>query len=279
MGFNGSTVMYKSDTNIFQPVSCSSKSEAIALQIEAAIADRLFVPGDKLPSERRLQSLFQTSRGAVREALRTLRQKGLLQTKKGARGGYYVKKINIHETIDQLAGMIKQQEVPLKKLLEFHYAMDQGVLIGAISNATEFEIKSMQKLADQLQQLCDQSSPDLNQISIIDKKLNLLMVEMTKNPFFEWVMQTVQVSFRAYEFIVYELPDVRKTIALNWKNTARAIDDKDVQKALGLYGHWYVLLEQCLQQRYGKNVYKGKDKYNILLSKKDRQIECWKVKI
>lgn len=71
----------------FHPVIGANKAEAIGLQIEAAILDKVFKAGDRLPSERELQEAFQTSRGSVREALRTLRQKGLLDAKKGAKGG------------------------------------------------------------------------------------------------------------------------------------------------------------------------------------------------
>ncbi len=237
----------------FQPVTGSNKSEAIGLQIEAAILDKTFKPGDKLPSERKLQDTFKTSRGSVREALRALRQKGLVDAKKGAKGGYYVREVDINEAIDHLAVMIKQQEIPLAKLLEFQYAMDQAVLSSAMTNAAPSDIHRLEELAEELVVLCSSHDPDFEQISATDKKLNLLMVEMTDNPFFEWMMRTVQLTFRSYEFVVYQTPEVRMEIALNWKSTAKALGNRDIQKAARLYGHWYVLLEQCLEKQLGKD--------------------------
>ena len=236
----------------FQPVTGTNKSEAIGLQIEAAILDKVFCPGDRLPSERELQEAFQTSRGSVREALRALRQTGLLDAKKGAKGGYYVRERDINEAIDHLAVMIKHQEMPLEKLLEFQYAMDQAVLTAAISNAADCHIDRLTRLADDLVCLCGSPDPDYEQISATDKKLNLLMVEMTDNPFFEWMMRSVQLTFRAYEFVVYQTPAVRMEIALNWKSTADAMRARDFPKATRLYGHWYVLLEQCLREQFGE---------------------------
>lgn len=259
--------MNSSAVSIFQPVADSSnKSEAIVLQIEAAIVGGHFQPGNRLPSERDLQSLFRTSRGAIREAMRTLRQKGLLDAKKGARGGYYVREVDINEAIDHLAGMIRQQGAPLGKLLEFQYAMDQAVLIAAITNATDSQSLSMLEFAMNLVDLCDCDEPDFDRIAHIDRKLNLLMVEMTGNPFFEWVMRTVQVSFRDYEFIVYEQPESRRAIAQNWQKTARAIQARDLQKGLRLYGHWYVVLEQCIEDRCRKTE-TGMEKANSTLSR------------
>ncbi len=164
---------------IFQPVTGGNKSGAIALQIEAAIVGGNYQSGDRLPSERHLQNLFQTSRGAVREALHSLRQKGLLETRKGSKGGYYIKDVNINEAIDHLAHMITKQSVPLGKLLEFQYAMDKAVLFSAVNNAVDSEIDRMVKLAEQLFALCNDGDPDFEQIASIDNQLNLMLVEMS----------------------------------------------------------------------------------------------------
>ncbi len=246
--------MNKINQAIFHPVTGTNKSEAIGLQIEAAILDKTFKPGDRLPSERELQEIFKTSRGSVREALRTLRQKGMIDAKKGAKGGYYIKEFNINEAVDNLAVMIKQQEMPLGKLLEFQYAMDQAILVPAVANASQGQIHSMEKLADQLVLLCNEKDPDFEQISNIDKELNLLMVKMADNPFFEWMMRSVQLAFRSYEFVVYQTPELRLEIARNWRSTVEAVQDRDLQKATRLYGHWYILLEQCLKDKFGKTI-------------------------
>ncbi len=249
--------MSHSSLQIFQPVTGTNKSEAIASQIEAAIATEQLASGERLPSERSLQQLFETSRGAVREALRLLRQKGVVEARKGAQGGHFIKKVNINDAIDHLAGMIQQQQMPFGKVLEFQYAMDQAVLISAITHGTEDEISTLFRLAEELTELCHLPEPEFSQISTVDKKLNLIMVQMTRNPFFEWMMRTVQLAFRAYEFVLYEDDFIRPQIALNWKNTAQAVKNRDVQKALGLYGHWYAMLEQCLTEKFGAACFAG----------------------
>ncbi|WP_300464931.1 GntR family transcriptional regulator [Desulfobacula sp.] len=255
--------MAKLNHPIFHPVTSANKPEAIGLQIEAAISDRTYTSGDRLPSERELQEAFKTSRGSVREALRTLRQKGMLEAKKGAKGGYYVRELDINEAVDNLAVMIKQQEMPLDKLLEFQYAMDQAILIPAVTNASKAQVRRMTQLADQLLDLCNVKDPDFQQISAVDKALNLLMVEMADNPFFEWMMRSVQLAFRSYEFVIYQTPEVRLETARNWKSTAEAVRDRDLQKANRLYGHWYILLEQCLKERFGETLVEKSDHLSL----------------
>src|ERR1700757_1548793 len=64
--------------------------EPVADQIRQAIFRGLIRPGHKLPSERELAEHFQTSRLALREALRALEKEGLVIIKRGAGGGAFV---------------------------------------------------------------------------------------------------------------------------------------------------------------------------------------------
>jgi len=78
--------------SMFSPVQIGRAGEDIALQIEAAILEERILPGERLPSERELQVQFKTGRGVIREAIRALKQKGLIEIRKGGKGGAYVKK-------------------------------------------------------------------------------------------------------------------------------------------------------------------------------------------
>jgi GntR family transcriptional regulator, transcriptional repressor for pyruvate dehydrogenase complex len=64
--------------------------EPVADQIRQAIFGGLILPGHKLAPERELAEHFQTSRLALREALRVLEKEGLLEIKRGAAGGAFV---------------------------------------------------------------------------------------------------------------------------------------------------------------------------------------------
>ena len=75
---------------MFQPYKGRRAFEDIAAEIKDAIlSDRLSI-GDRLPSERDLAEQFQVGRVTIREAFRTLETMGLIQVKKGSRGGAFV---------------------------------------------------------------------------------------------------------------------------------------------------------------------------------------------
>lgn len=75
-------------------------SQKIERRIEEAIQQRKLRTGDKLPSEKELCASFAVSRTALREALRRLSARGLIEIKKGS--GMYVSEIHIEDAIKSL---------------------------------------------------------------------------------------------------------------------------------------------------------------------------------
>ncbi len=64
-------------------------TEQVRLQLESAVRDGAFAPGERLPSERELAETFGVSRVSVREAVRWLVGVGLIRVHQG-RGAFVV---------------------------------------------------------------------------------------------------------------------------------------------------------------------------------------------
>lgn len=78
--------------NTFKPIKQIKVSNEVFQQLRDAIFDGQYLAGAKLPSERELIETFQVSRTVVREALKGLEARGLVDIKQGATGGAFVKK-------------------------------------------------------------------------------------------------------------------------------------------------------------------------------------------
>jgi DNA-binding FadR family transcriptional regulator len=74
----------------FDSVSGGRPSDGIAAQIRAHLATGALKVGDKLPSERDLETQVGVSRNSIRQALKSLADMGLLEIRKGATGGAFV---------------------------------------------------------------------------------------------------------------------------------------------------------------------------------------------
>src|ERR1700674_4421339 len=68
---------------IYKAIRTSRLYEQIVQQIEQSILKGALKPGDQLPAERELAVQFGVSRTAVREAVKTLREKGLVEAYSG----------------------------------------------------------------------------------------------------------------------------------------------------------------------------------------------------
>src|SRR5580692_74786 len=68
---------------VYKTVRTSRLYEQIVQQIEESILKGALKPGDQLPAERELAQRFGVSRTAVREAVKALREKGLVEAYSG----------------------------------------------------------------------------------------------------------------------------------------------------------------------------------------------------
>lgn len=75
----------------YAPVQTRRAFEAVADQIRGQLTSGALQPGDRLPPERELAEQFSLSRNTVREALRSLEMAGVLEFRKGATGGAFVR--------------------------------------------------------------------------------------------------------------------------------------------------------------------------------------------
>jgi GntR family transcriptional regulator, transcriptional repressor for pyruvate dehydrogenase complex len=230
----------------FAPVTMGRASEEVALQIEAAILDRKIEPGDRLPSERELQLHFNTSRGVIREALQALKQKSLIEIKKGAKGGAYVRDVEVSTAGESLALFIKRQPLDRQHLIEFRESLDRTITLLAISRADEQEKNEMLVKAKTLATMLRQSDPDMNLLVELDRELNIMLARMTHNPIFEWIMQALQLGFSSSDVTLYQGEHYREKTGENWKNTAQAIADNEPLKALSHISYHYAMLLQLL---------------------------------
>lgn len=78
-------------TAAFAPIGDEGRAELVETRLMQAISSGAFIEGERLPSENELSQLFGVAVVTVREALGTLRHRGLIDTKRGRGGGSFVR--------------------------------------------------------------------------------------------------------------------------------------------------------------------------------------------
>lgn len=97
---------------VLAPLDDTSRSEAVTRRLAQAIRMGLILDGEQLPSENQLAGSLGVSTVTLREALAALREQGLVETRRGRRGGTFVVTPTEHlpeELADRLGGYSPQQ--------------------------------------------------------------------------------------------------------------------------------------------------------------------------
>jgi len=233
---------------MFTPVRVGRAGEDVALQIEAAIISGKINPGDRLPSERELQMQFKTGRGVIREALRALKQKDLIEIRKGARGGAYVKQVDVANVSESLALYLKQHRVSPEYIIEFRESIDRAITSIAIARGTVEEKKTLVEGAMSLKEYLQQDETDMTTVGEMDRDLNMKLARMTHNPVYEWIMGALQLGFSSYDYALYEDPEFRMQTVDNWVETALDIQAGEPMKALASITMHYLLLRKRVEK-------------------------------
>lgn len=102
----------------------SAASQPVHDYIVEKIRSRLWVPGDKIPTESEMGRLLGASRLSVREALNKLTALGLLIKKHGS--GSYVAEMNVASIIDFVIPLILLEKEDLLSVLEYRLYFETG---------------------------------------------------------------------------------------------------------------------------------------------------------
>lgn len=94
-------------------------------------------PGDKLPSERDLAEAHGISRAAVREALRNLERGGVIELRRGIKGGTYVRQASPSLVTQSLNDMLSVGGVSIASLTESRAIVQDAVVRLACERGTE----------------------------------------------------------------------------------------------------------------------------------------------
>lgn len=114
--------------------------------IQNYIAEHELKQGDKLPSQEQLISMMGVSRTSLREAVKTLEAKGVVQVLNG-KGIYYAG--NLNDALQVTLDMTEQKE-SLLELVEIRRALEREILRLVIQKATDEELDELGKVKDVL---------------------------------------------------------------------------------------------------------------------------------
>ncbi|WP_417209565.1 FadR/GntR family transcriptional regulator [Antarctobacter sp.] len=139
----------------FEPIQTHRTFEAVTEQIRGKLAAGELRPGDKLPAERDLALRLGVSRSAVREALRSLENAGVLTLRKGVKGGAFIEDGSPKRISEAIQDLVNIEAITLKELTEARLIVLQSVMRLAAERATPDQLDAMQDNIDETARIID----------------------------------------------------------------------------------------------------------------------------
>jgi len=217
------------------PISQSGKAphrkgfQYVVQEIENSIIDGKFLDGEYLPPERKLKEIFNVSRNTLREALKVLEDRGLIQIKLGAHGGAIVKQLSTQKVSEALSLLLRSQSVSMMHLVEFRQAIEGEIALLAALRATQAEIDTLKSISKEAIEKIDNKKSFLE----IDKKFHIELSKISKNPVYILVAKSVHANIDNYYDDYIELigKDELMDSYHYFCNLISAIDEKQVAEA------------------------------------------------
>jgi DNA-binding FadR family transcriptional regulator len=183
---------------MFREVSQNRIFQDVVEQIQDAILDGRLNKGDTLPPERELKEMFNTSRGTLREALRVLEERGLIQIKLGVRGGARVQKVSSRHASRTLGLLIRSRQIDLNHLAEFREGIEGSVASLAAQRATADDIEQLESLLEEATQCVAQGTAGRRAFWDVDRRFHSQLAHISGNPVYQLVLRSVHDNIHRY---------------------------------------------------------------------------------
>jgi GntR family transcriptional repressor for pyruvate dehydrogenase complex len=153
--------------------------ETVSEQLLQAIRDADLVPGSKLPSERELGEQFGVSRTVIREAIRHLAAKGVLEVLSGS--GAQIADVG-HEGVTESIDLYLRQRGPIEpaRIFEVRETLELKVTELAAQRATNEQLAHIHDVGEQMSGVLD----DPEAASQADVTFHRAIAEATGNQLF-----------------------------------------------------------------------------------------------
>ncbi|RRQ47996.1 FadR family transcriptional regulator [Maribacter algicola] len=211
-----------------------SITQQIEFELTKAIRTGSYLPGHKLPTENELCQLFNVSRTSVREAVKKMSAKGIVEVKRGS--GVYVSEISINSASENLNMFfeLSSDEDIILQTINARLILEPTLAAQAAKSRTENQLVI---LKDNMAAMYKCDLKDKKKETELDNDFHRTLLSIADNSVLELLLNPIFNLMPKFKSIVYAKPtdgnlQTHKNIMLNHhENILNAIIEQDEQKA------------------------------------------------
>jgi GntR family transcriptional repressor for pyruvate dehydrogenase complex len=181
-----------SDLNL-RPVKPVRLFEQVAEQLQSLIVEGQLQPGDRLPSESELGAAHGVSRSVVREALRALESKGLIQVRSGAGASVASRPFSFSAPGEAIEWLLNRRD-SLMQLLQLRESVEGLTASLAASSRSDDLLEELRQVVQQQQELSGSLSNLDSQVEL-DVRFHTLIADASGNDIAEEIVSRIVPAF------------------------------------------------------------------------------------
>ena len=199
--------------------------DRVANDIQMLIGNSQLAPGMKLPSEKDLSEKTGVSRTVIREAVKILVAKGLLETRQGS--GTVVRKPNGEQLAEHLNLLLQTKGFSLDDLHQVRSILEVEIAGIAAAKASEEEISDLERVMERMEAVVDDpvAYPDA------DAEFHGKLAQMTHNTLLILLMESVGDILRSVRQSVARYPSITGPVMPDHRLILEAVRQHNVEVA------------------------------------------------
>ena len=211
---------------MYKIVQSSRLYEQIVEQIEQSVQKGDLKPGDQLPAERELAEQFGVSRTAVREAVKALREKGLVEAYPGK--GTFITSGSSNPMRQSLDRMMRSAQVDAtSSLVEVREILEPEIAALAAVRATEENLNSLREAMA----VMDAAKRDPDAYIEADLDFHLELAEAAANPLILSLIDSIVGVLREQRMRIFEVDGGPDRGQYHHKKIFEAVEHQDAPGA------------------------------------------------
>jgi GntR family transcriptional repressor for pyruvate dehydrogenase complex len=217
--------------------------EYVAEQIRRHIALRLVKPGEALPAERELATMFGVGRPTIQHALRLLEAAGLVEARRGRTGGTFITRPDQDSlAADDLIVRVMRQRKALEDLLLYRRLVEPAVARVAAGTRRAADITAMRRAIRGM--AAATSEPDYMRH---DTDFHIALANATGNPFLTRAIEEIRMRLNDAMTLLPESEAWHKRMADEHEGLLEALENADAEAAETLMQEHVANSEQGLR--------------------------------
>jgi GntR family transcriptional repressor for pyruvate dehydrogenase complex len=193
--------------------------EQVGFRIEEMITSGQLQVGDRLPSEIEMARQFDVHRSTIREALRVLAQRGLIQMRVGS--GSYVSRVSPAVVAESMDTYFVSNESSYEDVVVLRTLLEPGIAALAALRAEPEDLQNLEAALQKMEEAL--TSPDLDSQIAADAEFHLALTAASRNKLLLAIFSGIQYVLQRSLKTGYSRPGKLRRDPLEVLNNHRAL--------------------------------------------------------